>query len=340
MSNISSDTLAREDNRSVRHTPWKAICVFILLLAAAAVWLLCVPPALRDHRDARHVSDLLTVGATVESIESQLPEAAADAQRILEKALTPLFNDDDLAAVRIWQGSTLLGEITRDRPQTLHRQTALQDIARPATIAAEQLPAERRELMLVLLQLIADQYALIAQMDAALQAGNGAGVHTGLYVQAFDNLHLLEPQRKKHDRLVEAGALMDDAVQALTHADEASLRAAMDSIKEAEVYLSWALEELRAVSDTVSLPASLIAAAPPGNWLQQIIPLMRGRRLTIPLYVASGDASLIMDAGCAEFIFYDRTADQARAIGWPLLLVGGLLLGALLVPMLWRTKRA
>ena len=336
--------------RKGKRFPWRRLLFALLLAAAVASLLLAVvPPGIREYRESRRLHDLTDIGAPVESVEGLPAEGVGDPVKVLGDALAPLFVDGELAAVRVWGvNGNLLGEITRNHPAEIRTENTLEEIARPAAAPARELPAADRELFLVLQQLIADQFELMSRMDDALQAGKGAGVHSGLYVIAYDNLALLKQQQARHALLDDAAMAMDSALIKLTHSDEASMRQAMEETGEAVIYLSIALEDLRATGDMVPLPATLAAAAPPAaGWLHTMLPT-HGRRLSVPLYTASGDESLIMDAGTAEFIFYDRTADlitsaagyalqpsvlrQPAVYRWP----AGFLLAALLALVPWR----
>lgn len=315
-------------------SPWRAV-LFLLLLTGAfvAAWF-AMTPALREFRtEQRLTADLPYVGMIAENAELLLAYPPADLPRACGEMLEPLFDGEaSLAAVRLWNAhGTLLSEVGRGDAAT----------ELPAPPPPPPLTEDRRGIIFELQQLLAEQSGLSASMDAALQAEKGAGRHTGLYALQGLNLDLGKGLRQRVPRLRDALRDMDTALEALSHDDVDSLRAALRASQNAEAKVSLALEELRAVTDFPRpLPAALADAAEDGD----LLPL-RARRVTAPLYKTTDD-TLLAPAGAVEVIFYDRPTAAPLAAARHVLAAparwlpsAALLLAALLV-LIPRKRRA
>jgi len=288
------------------------VLLLLILLAGAvlAAWY-AGRPAVREFRVAQRLhDDLPDVGMIAENAELLLADPPVDLPHTLGSMLTPLFDaDESLAAVRLRDtNGTLLCEVDRDAPQEPREHTALPDI--PAPSPPSRLTGARLDNIYQLQQILNDQSDLSEHMDAALRAEKSAGQHSGLYVLQDNNQRVAELLSKRVPRLRAATRDMDDALDALTHTDTDSLNKALRASQDAEAGVSLALEDLRAVTDFPGrLPAAFAAAAEDGD----LLPL-RARRVTAPLYVPTGDETLLAPAGAAEVIFYDRPTDVPRAV--------------------------
>jgi len=263
-------------------------------------------PALREVRaEQRLINDLSYTGMIAENAELLLADPPDDLPGAIGEMLLPLFEgEESLAAARVWNANgKLLCEVGRN-DSAPRKTTALANL--PAPEPPAPLTADRQDILYQMQQLLTEQGGLSANMDAALQAGKGAGVHTGLYAVQGNNLDLARELGKKAALIRNAMGDMDVALQALSHSDTVSLKKALRASQNAEEILSLALEQQRAVTDFPgALPSSLVAAAE-----QQDLLNPRARRVTAPLFITT-DETLLAPAGTAEVIFYDRPAANA-----------------------------
>ncbi len=350
-STYNAISMPMEDDVRPRRVPWRSLLCLLLLLAAGAYGVVTYPSIIATHRDELRQHDLPLAGLVAESTECLLADDAVGSPASLAGPIAPLFRTDtDLAFVRVWNRSgRLVYELTNADPATPRTGDAGTLPALGAVEAIHRAQAWVKtekclEGIAQLQQLQLDEQDLSDAMQRAIEAGKGAGTHSGLYVRQDDLLRLTDALTEQYPLLSAAREEMTATLDALTHNDAESLSTALHGTENALTAISQTLAELRVSphTDIVALPAPLLAVAPaPSAWWHPLLPIRAGRRLVTPLYVPSQDNTdaLITPAGSAEVVFYDRPSQLAELAIPRLYPSGGLLLAALLVLLLRRRTR-
>lgn len=348
MSSISNATSTRaEADPPRRSSPWRAIVIVILLLAAGIYAAVVLPPRLRQFRADQRDGDVALAGMAAESVELQWDSVVTDDPTVLFGDTAKLFEvDDSIAYVRIFDSERkAVCEITRSAP---HRANISTNPALRAQGVGAEMDAMAQRLadpdwvkpVSDLQTLILSQGVLASQLDDALAGGAIDDlVRNSLYSQQLSTVTMAETLEESFPAISGAVACMKDAQAALEHGDTSSLERASQCATDAESALSSALEKYRAVigKQPVTLTPALAAVAPPpASVLARLWRSVNGRRVLIPLFLAGEGEDLATPLGWCEVVFYDRPADRASLA---LLPAAALLLALVLLIFRPRKKR-
>lgn len=316
---------------------WRRLLAILLILAAATFVALRTPALLSDRRDAQRQDDLTWAAATAEEVEAQLSDGKAN----LGYLYKPLFTASaDLAYIRIWdQQGRLRSEGIRGTDTPPSSRSTLPDLevtSRTKALARQARDSDWLLTVAQLQELLLNQTELTERMEQARDAGKAAGNHGDLYLRQDDALRAAKALAPEHPLLADAPDEMGRCLDALTRNDAAALQHAIDASGDAETSVALALEDFRAVADTLStLPPQLLRHAPPPltRW-QRMWPAVQGRRMLVPLFGPGNADTPLTALGYAEIVLFDRPADVLPAwlaTCWPalVLLAGAIILFAL-----------
>lgn len=328
-----------ESDTAPRRNPWRAILVILLLLAAGAYLLQLAPPVMRQYRATQQDEELTWTGVVAEAVEGQLNDTPTPDAHTLASLITPSFaGNANLAFVRVWSPTEeLLCEVTRDAPEQPRagNDGSLPDLGvreRWTPLQERMARGEWVEPIVQMQALAAEQSELTATLEAARErGGQQPAVVSHCAVLQRQVLALANVQAKEHPLLAASTREMNRVLVSLATQDDDALTQAADASGDAETGITQTLEAYRATTDTLaSLPAPLVAAAPRPAWWVCWWPGLRGHRALVPLFRQDEQAEMVVPAGYAEVVCYDRQADLIAALAVHSLPALGLLLAALL----------
>ncbi len=314
MSNISNATSTRAGKVRSGLTALVLVIIALIYAGVALPWVhqVFAAPTPEEQSNA-----LASTEAVAETVEEMVADAGGHDLQTYTDLREVLFADDDaLAYVRVWDADAQLAcEMARDLPQPRAGNGGrLPDLGVQGAVAALQprlRDARWMQTVADLQDLLRTQQAITERLDTALLTDD-ARVEDKADVTDWQQAALEQAQSFGKD-----GVALDDVAEQmqvtcdfLTAKAGGDLSVATDASLEAENGISAALAEFRAHADaTPALPAVLAAVEPGAHW-----PLLRARRILIPLVIPANTDLAVTHGGYVEVGFYDRDPQAMLAL--------------------------
>lgn len=311
MSSISNGKSMHEDDPRPRRLPWRPLVVLILLGTAFLCMQRIAMPALHAWQTAQGETELALAGLAAEEVEAAAIDGQGEDARYLTDLLTPLVHSEPaFAYMRIWNAAgepvcvVMQDEVTVKRlpPFAADTNHGEDDPWLGGISHLQELVRTQRD--------ISDLLANIEEQGTPSQVQRNS-----LYVLQDDTLQLAETRVPRYPQLATARQPMQAVLDALTADDEEAFARGAEASAQAEEVFSLTLEGTRARRDDLThLPVAMAKAAPPAeSWPGHLWPGIRGRRVSIPLFVPGMDDRVLESAGTAEVVFYAHPSDALAA---------------------------
>jgi len=289
------------------HGAWRLVLAGLCIVLATIGVVEIILPAYQHYRIMQDQDYLAVAGVVAEGVEAHLSENDGIIDTEVTDHIQPvLANDTRFAYARVWSPELAASALVSRLPNVL----SPKELGSPPTFAPVQnsLAQDTWVAEIPLLQhLVTTQGAITAQLDEQPQAlevvRNALLARQDLVLKM--TVDLVEQHAALQDAVVEMNAVMD----ALTSNQQDARSTARDASANAESTISLVLEEYRATTEEAILPIAVAQTAPaPSSVVSLLYPVVRGRRVLIPLLIATehGDSTHV---GYAEVVFFDRLGD-------------------------------